>query len=105
MTPFLRAFALFSMGSRIFALIGDPIPRSKLGSLEELSFDWGPDSALEAWFVGGTQFRFNELSEGQRCLICLYAILHFVLAKGHTAILDEPDNFVSLREIQPWLMA
>src|ERR1035438_3200051 len=47
---------------------------------------------------------FNELSDGQRCLICLYTILHFVLAKGSTVILDEPDNFVSLREIQPWLM-
>ena len=51
------------------------------------------------------KFRLNELSEGQRCLICLYTILHFVLAKGATVILDEPDNFVSLREIQPWLMA
>ena len=79
--------------------------RAVFDGFEDLRFDWGPDSALEAWFVGGTQFRFNELSEGQRCLICLYAILHFVLAKGHTAILDEPDNFVSLREIQPWLMA
>lgn len=47
----------------------------------------------------------HELSDGQRCLIGLYAILHFVLAKGSTVIVDEPDNFVSLREIQPWLMA
>jgi predicted ATPase len=51
------------------------------------------------------KFYFNELSDGQRCLICLYMILHFALAKGSTVILDEPDNFVSLREIQPWLMA
>lgn len=51
------------------------------------------------------KFYFNELSDGQRCLVCLYTILHFVLAKGSTVILDEPDNFVSLREIQPWLMA
>ena len=51
------------------------------------------------------KFGFSELSDGQRCLICLYTILHFVLAKGGTVILDEPDNFVSLREIQPWLMA
>jgi predicted ATPase len=50
-------------------------------------------------------FTFNELSDGQRCLICLYMILHFLLAKGHTVVLDEPDNFISLREIQPWLMA
>jgi ATPase subunit of ABC transporter with duplicated ATPase domains len=45
------------------------------------------------------------LSEGQRCLICLYAILHFLLAKGSVVILDKPENFVSLREIQPWLTA
>jgi len=50
-------------------------------------------------------FRFSELSEGQRCLICLYSILHFVLVDGRTVIIDEPENFVSLREIQPWLIA
>jgi predicted ATPase len=49
-------------------------------------------------------FRFNELSEGQRCLICLYTILHFLIVEGRTVIIDEPENFVSLREIQPWLM-
>lgn len=52
-----------------------------------------------------TRFGFNELSLGQRCLICLYAILHFVVAKGGTVIIDEPENFISLREIQPWLRA
>lgn len=51
------------------------------------------------------RFDFGELSDGQRCLICLYAILHFVLAHGNTVILDEPENFVSLRELHPWLLA
>ena len=51
------------------------------------------------------RFGLTELSDGQRCLIGLYAILHFLLANGSTVILDEPDNFVSLREIQPWLSA
>jgi predicted ATPase len=46
----------------------------------------------------------RELSDGQRCLIALYMILHFLIAKGHTVFIDEPDNFVSLREIQPWLL-
>ena len=57
--------------------------------------------------TGGSQINvgFGELSDGQRCLICLYIILHFVLAKGGTVIIDEPENFISLREIQPWLMA
>lgn len=51
-------------------------------------------------------FFFDELSDGQRCLICLYTILHFVLAQGGaTVVIDEPENFISLREIQPWLTA
>ena len=53
----------------------------------------------------GVGFQVGELSDGQRCLIGLYAILHFVVARGGTVIIDEPDNFVSLREIQPWLEA
>jgi predicted ATPase len=51
------------------------------------------------------RFYFHELSDGQRCLICLYTVLQFLLTKGSTVIVDEPENFISLREIQPWLMA
>jgi predicted ATPase len=51
------------------------------------------------------KFGFSELSDGQRCLVCLYVILHFLIRSGKTVVLDEPDNFVSLREIQPWLTA
>ena len=50
-------------------------------------------------------YAISELSEGQRCLLALYMILHFLIAKGHTVFIDEPDNFIALREIQPWLMA
>jgi energy-coupling factor transporter ATP-binding protein EcfA2 len=50
------------------------------------------------------KFRFKQLSDGQRCLICLYIVLHFAVAKGHTVMIDEPENFISLAEIQPWLM-
>ncbi len=53
----------------------------------------------------GIKLGFQKLSDGQRCLIGLYTILHFILSKGNTVILDEPDNFISLREIQPWLNA
>jgi hypothetical protein len=63
---------------------------------------------LVAEFAGadpGRSFGLGQLSDGQRCLIGLYAILHFVLALGCTVVIDEPDNFISLREIQPWLSA
>jgi AAA15 family ATPase/GTPase len=52
-----------------------------------------------------SNYSFAELSEGQRCLISLYMILSFVVANGKTVLIDEPENFISLREIQPWLMA
>jgi hypothetical protein len=46
---------------------------------------------------------FEELSEGQRVLIGLYAVLHFAVRNGSTVFFDEPDNFVALPEIEPWL--
>ncbi len=55
--------------------------------------------------TGKVSSSLSELSEGQRSLVGLYMILHFVLAKGRTVFIDEPDNFISLREIQPWLKA
>lgn len=69
----------------------------------------GEARILEADFSlekgGRAKFELDELSEGQRCLFALYAIIHFLLPDGGLVVLDEPDNFVSLREIQPWLGA
>lgn len=48
-------------------------------------------------------YNFNELSDGQRILVVLYSILHYALRAGACIFFDEPDNFVALREIQPWL--
>jgi predicted ATPase len=51
-------------------------------------------------------YPLSDLSDGQRCLIALYMVLHFLIAKqDNTVFIDEPDNFVSMREIQPWLLA
>jgi hypothetical protein len=47
---------------------------------------------------------FDELSDGQRALIGLYALLHFMVRERSILCIDEPDNFVALPEIQPWLM-
>lgn len=48
---------------------------------------------------------FDQLSEGQRNLVALYAILHAGVENDTTICLDEPDNYVALREVQPWLTA
>jgi ATPase subunit of ABC transporter with duplicated ATPase domains len=81
-----------------------------LDGFQALRFSSGEDGVkkLRADFTASTKNRVNyslaELSEGQRCLLALYMILHFLIARGHTVLIDEPDNFVALREIQPWLL-
>jgi len=60
---------------------------------------------FEAPSKGRAAYTISELSDGQRSLIALYMILHFLIAKGHTVFIDEPDNFISLREVHPWLLA
>ncbi|HEX8698284.1 MAG TPA: AAA family ATPase [Myxococcaceae bacterium] len=47
---------------------------------------------------------FGSLSDGQRALIALYVLRHAVVQPGRLIVFDEPDNYVALREIQPWLM-
>lgn len=50
------------------------------------------------------ELRLDELSDGQRALIALYALIYLAAGQGYTLMLDEPDNYVALPEIQPWLM-
>ena len=50
------------------------------------------------------ELRIDEVSDGQRTLSALYALTCFAADGGHTLFLDEPDNYVALAEIQPWLM-
>ncbi len=46
---------------------------------------------------------FDRLSDGQRQLITLYVILNALKTSLSVVFIDEPDNFISAREIQPWL--
>lgn len=48
------------------------------------------------------QFSLEELSDGQRMLVLLYALLH-LLGRDEVMFLDEPDNFIALREVRPWM--
>jgi len=50
------------------------------------------------------ELRLDEISDGQRALIALYSLVHLAAGQGYTLFLDEPDNYVALAEIQPWLM-
>jgi len=53
---------------------------------------------------GSYQLRLDELSDGQRALIALYALV-YLAGEQDVLFLDEPDNYVALAEIQPWLIA
>ena len=46
----------------------------------------------------------DEISDGQRALIALYALLRLGAEQGRALFLDEPANYVALSEIQPWLI-
>lgn len=49
------------------------------------------------------EYGLSELSDGQRALIVLYTLLRCAMPKDSTICLDEPENFLALPEIQPWL--
>lgn len=56
-------------------------------------------------YPGGSTYDldFNALSDGQKVLIVLYTVLHSDARYRPIFVLDEPDNFVSIREVQPFL--
>jgi predicted ATPase len=85
--------------------------RKVLDGFQELRFysSGGGVEQLRAVFAASesksVNYFLSELSDGQRYLLALYMILHFLVAKGSTVFIDEPDNFIALREVQPWLKA
>ena len=56
----------------------------------------GPDGRRMAW-------RLGDLSDGERALIALYTLIHCLPDDGATLCIDEPENFLALPEIGPWL--
>ncbi len=55
---------------------------------------------------GDGSLLFHQLSDGERALIGLYMI-RAALDTGavETVLIDEPDNYVGLPELQPWVLA
>jgi hypothetical protein len=49
---------------------------------------------------------FDRLSDGERALIGLYMVKAAIeTGAARTVMLDEPDNFVGLPELQPWVLS
>jgi predicted ATPase len=92
-----------SIGYRAKQLLEDVLPGFEQLSLRES----GESRKLMATFrIQGKDldFDFMNISDGQRQLIVLYTVLEALRAGTFsTVLIDEPDNFVSMREIQPWL--
>ncbi|MHC5938321.1 AAA family ATPase [Nostoc sp.] len=49
-------------------------------------------------------YYFNELSDGQKVLIALYTLIYCTQSEDYTLCIDEPENFLALPEIQPWII-
>ncbi len=83
--PDFRSFKLVDVGINAKAL--------------QLRFD-GPQGS------GDGTLLFHQLSDGERALVGLYMI-QAALATGAvtTVLIDEPDNYVGLPELQPWVLA
>ncbi len=104
-----RRVSLERLGAAV-DLLGDL--RDVLPSFESLSLiPTGEDArALEAEFRRPhkrSRYRLGQLADGQRALIALYCLLHIYEGGAGRASLfiDEPDNYTSLREVQPWVVA
>lgn len=50
------------------------------------------------------KFSFDDLSDGQRALIVLYTLLFCALDADTTLVIDEPENYIALRELQPLIV-
>jgi hypothetical protein len=72
--------------------------------MRTLKFEFGSPvsdlaSGSKSYWLG-----LDQLSAGQRALIALYTMLHAAVGEDLTLCIDEPDNYVALREIHPWLV-
>ena len=59
---------------------------------------------LKAKFQDSSRpYGFDQLSDGQRSLIALYSLIFLHGNHRPSLFIDEPDNYLALREIQPWI--
>ena len=92
----------------LFKVLGAALPGFDSLSLTESGEN---ARALKVAFRGATDehridtYGFTQLSDGQRALIALYCLIFLSKSRRTSLFLDEPDNYLALREIQPWLVA
>jgi len=72
--------------------------------LEKVGLDTRALIVMFDWSSERYELRLDEISDGQRALIALYALIRLAAGQGYTLLLDEPGNYIALPEIQPWLI-
>ncbi len=93
---------------KIFALTHEL--RKVLDGFTAFKFEGpGDQRRLKAIFTTASgnafEYRFSELSDGQRMLMSLYTLICCTRGdERYTLCIDEPENFLALPEIQPWLV-
>ena len=79
----------------------DVLPGFKDLKLVQRGSDYRELQAVFSSVESRSIYRFDQLSDGQRALIVLYLLL-FANDARCTLFLDEPDNYITLPELQPW---
>ncbi len=72
--------------------------------IRTLKFEFGSPASDYASGSKSFWLGLDQLSTGQRALVALYTMLHAAVGADMTLCIDEPDNYVALREIHPWLV-
>ena len=101
-----RRAAQENMGciGRLFETLRDVLPGFESINLTEFGENSRALKVLLASSSGAlAPHGFHQLSDGQRALIALYSLLILSSGRRTSLFLDEPDNYLTLSEVQPWL--
>ena len=61
---------------------------------------------FETGDISETFLYFDQLSDGEKALVGLYMVRASMASNyASTVLIDEPDNYVGLPELQPWVLA
>lgn len=94
------ALSSFEAMHKTMAHLQERLPGFKVLRLDQS----GDAGVLKAEFTDGQRYNLSALSEGQRALIVLYSLMNGLAEEqGATLCIDEPENFLALPEIQPWV--
>lgn len=92
-----RGVSVFEKAMRDILVNFDYFRIEQAGQAKVLQVDFENESNRKEIIT----YYFNELSEGQKVLIALYALV-YCAPENSLICIDEPENFLALPEIQPW---